>query len=246
MPKIAIVVPARLPSARFPGKPLYEIKGKPLIIWTAERVSREAPEIPLFFAIEDPLVEDLLRSHGFAAIMTRRDHASGTDRIAEANETIGAETVINVQADEPLVSRRQIETLAALIDEPVDIATLATRFRKEEDFRDTNKVKVVVDTRGRALYFSRSHIPFAREHNGFVDAEWLEHHPCLWHMGIYAYKAEFLKIYAGLPRGNLESIERLEQLRALEHGYSIAVGDSEVPTLGVDTPEDAAMIEPML
>jgi 3-deoxy-manno-octulosonate cytidylyltransferase (CMP-KDO synthetase) len=246
MPKIAIVVPARMPSARFPGKPLYLIKKKPLILWTAERIAREAPQIPLFFAIEDAEVAALLRENGFQPIMTRPDHPSGTDRIAEANETIGADTIINVQADEPLISGRQIDTLAALIEEGVDMATLATRFRKEEDFRDINKVKVVLDNRGRALYFSRSHIPFARERKGFVDADWLEHNHCFWHMGIYAYQAKFLRTYAELPRGNLEMIERLEQLRALENGYSVAVGLSDEPTLGVDTPEDAAAIEPLL
>ena len=128
MPKIALIVPCRLESTRFPRKLLHKIRGKPLLLWVAERLAREAPELPLYFAVDDELLRVCVAAQGFEAIMTRADHASGTDRIAEANVKIGAEQVINVQADEPLVSARQIRALVDLIAGPADMATLATPF----------------------------------------------------------------------------------------------------------------------
>ena len=128
MPKIALIVPCRLESTRFPRKLLHMIKGKPLLLWVAERIAREAPEMPLYFAVDHELLAECVTTAGFEAIMTRSDHASGTDRLAEANRSIGADHVINVQADEPLVSARQIRALAELIAGPADMATLATPF----------------------------------------------------------------------------------------------------------------------
>lgn len=175
--------------------------------------------------------------------MTRLDHASGTDRIAEANRTVRADLVINVQADEPLVSADQIRLLAALVAGPADMATLATQFTSAEDFRNPNQVKVVCDREGRARYFSRSPIPYPRDLGGQPDDAWVAAHPCFRHLGLYAYKAALLQDFAGLPLGKLEEIERLEQLRVLENGRSIAVGFTTDPTIGVDTPEDAAKFE---
>lgn len=246
MSEIAIVVPARLASQRFPRKPLFEIKGKPLLLWTAERIAAVAPDIPCYFAVEDSAVRNMLQAHGYKPIMTASDHPSGTDRIAEANDEIGADFVINVQGDEPMVTASQIETLAGLIRGPVDMATLATHFKSEGDFHDPNKVKVVLDLEGRALYFSRSPIPFAREYKGYVDSAWLQDNPCFWHLGMYAYSAGFLEKFRELPQGHLESIERLEQLRALENGFSIAVGFTEERSMGIDTPGDAAVFEKLL
>ena len=246
MPEIAIVVPARLASMRFPRKLLYEIKGKPLILWTAERIASQAPNLPLYFAVDDTTLGDLLAAHGFESILTSQKHPSGTDRIAEANDRIGADYVINVQADEPMVTKDQIDTLARLIRDQADMATLAAPFRREEDFNDYNKVKVVLNDKGRALYFSRSPIPFAREHKGFVDAAWLQKKNALWHLGLYAYSAEFLKKFRNLAPGRLERIEKLEQLRALENGFTIAVGISKKANIGIDTPEDAAAFEALL
>jgi 3-deoxy-manno-octulosonate cytidylyltransferase (CMP-KDO synthetase) len=209
----------------------------------AERIRREAPEFPLFFAVDDPLLAECVSAQGLEAIMTGVQHQSGTDRIAEANRTIGAEHVINVQADEPLVTGAQIRRLAELIAGPADMATLATPFKTAADFANPNQVKVVMGREGRALYFSRSPMPFARDRGGVVDDAWVAANPCRKHLGLYAYKAGLLEKFAKLPLGQLEQIEKLEQLRVLENGYAIAVGLTDDQTIGVDTPEDAVKFE---
>lgn len=243
MPKSAIIVPCRLESTRFPRKLLHSIKGRPLLLWVAERIRHEAPEFPLYFAVDHQLLSDCVSSQGFQAIMTGAQHQSGTDRIAEANRTVKADFVINVQADEPLVTGAQIRRLAELIAGPVDMATLATPFKTAADFANPNQVKVVLRRDGRALYFSRSSMPFARERGGVVDDAWVLANPARKHLGLYAYKAALIENFARLPMGQLEQIEKLEQLRVLENGYDIAVGLTEDQTIGVDTPEDAAKFE---
>jgi 3-deoxy-manno-octulosonate cytidylyltransferase (CMP-KDO synthetase) len=239
MPRFAIIVPCRLESKRFPRKLLHNIKGKPLLLWVAERISSSAPKIDLWFAVDDPLLADCLAPGGFRTVMTRVDHASGTDRIAEANRKVGADLVINVQADEPMVSAGQIGLLAELIAGTADMATLATRFRTAGDFQNPNQVKVVCDLGGRARYFSRAPIPHPRDLGAGPDDAWLAANPCYKHLGLYAYKARLLEEFAGLPLGRLEAIERLEQLRVIENGREIAVGLTEEPSIGVDTAEDA-------
>ena len=239
MPRFAIIVPCRLESKRFPRKLLHDIKGRPLLLWVAERISAAAPEYDLWFAVDDPLLADCLAPGGFRTVMTRVDHASGTDRIAEANRTIGADLVINVQADEPMVSEGQIGLLAELITGTADMATLATRFRLAADFLNPNQVKVVCDLAGRARYFSRAPIPHPRDLGAMPDDAWVAANPCYKHLGLYAYKARLLEEFAGLPVGKLEAIERLEQLRVIENGREIAVGLTDEPSIGVDTAEDA-------
>jgi 3-deoxy-manno-octulosonate cytidylyltransferase (CMP-KDO synthetase) len=209
----------------------------------AERITRVAPDLDLWFAVDDPLLASCLASGGYQTVMTRVEHASGTDRIAEANRTVRAELVINVQADEPLVSLEHIRMLAKLISGPADMATLATRFTNAADFRNPNQVKVVCDKEGRARYFSRSPIPYPRDRGGEPDDAWVAANPCFKHLGLYAYKASLLEAFAGLPLGGLEEIERLEQLRVIENGREIAVGITVDPTIGVDTPEDAMKFE---
>lgn len=244
MPKTAIIVPCRLESTRFPRKLLHVIKGRPLLLWVAERIRKEAPEFPLFFAVDDELLAAPLRAAGFEAILTGVDHQSGTDRIAEANRTVKAEQVINVQADEPLVTRAQILTLAGLIDGPADMATLGTPFTSAADFNNPNQVKVVFAPGGsRALYFSRSPIPYARDLAGRVDDAWVAANPCFKHLGLYAYKASLIEQFAKLPAGRYERVEKLEQLRVLENGFEILCGVTNDPTIGVDTPEDAVKFE---
>lgn len=233
-----IIVPARLESARLKRKLLLPIEGKPLILWTAERIRSEAPEFPLFFAVDSEELYDCLTVAGYKAIRTRAAHPSGTDRIAEANASIGAERVINVQGDEPLILGEQIKGLAKAFNQGHSMATLATRFRNTEEFYDPNCVKVVRSLDGRALYFSRSPIPYAREHKGSITEEWLKENHCYKHMGIYAYTAEFLKAFPDLKSGVLESIERLEQLRVLENGHTIQLALTDKPSLGIDTIED--------
>jgi 3-deoxy-manno-octulosonate cytidylyltransferase (CMP-KDO synthetase) len=239
MPRIAIIVPCRLESKRFPRKLLHKIKGKPLLAWVAERIVRVAPEFDLWFAVDDPLLADCLAPGGYQTVFTRVDHPSGTDRIAEANLHVGAELVINVQADEPLVSAKQIALLADLIRGPVDMATLATRFATANDFCNPNQVKVVCDNGGLASYFSRATIPYPRDAGGKIGDEWVAGQACLKHLGLYAYKAALLEAFTRMPVGRLEAIERLEQLRVLENGRKIAVGLTDDPSIGVDTEEDA-------
>jgi len=246
MPKTAIVVPCRLESTRFPRKLLHAVRGKPLVLWVAERIAAQAPEFPLWFAVDHDLLRAPLAAAGFQTIMTAPTHQSGTDRLAEANRTVRADFVINVQADEPLVTGAQIRRLAELIAGPVAMATLATPFQTAADFANPNQVKVVVRNDGRALYFSRSAMPYARDRAGAVDDAWVAANPCHRHLGIYAYKADLLERFAKLPVGRLEQIEKLEQLRVLENGYDIAVGFTADPTIGVDTPEDAERFERLL
>ena len=240
---LAIIAPARLASTRFPEKLLHTIHGKPLILWVAERLAAEAPDIKRFFAVDDLKLERVLRDAGHEAIMTRVDHSCGTDRLAEANEKIGADAIINVQADEPLVTGNQIESLRRLLETGVKMATLATPFRTRDDFLDPNQVKVVLSEKGEALYFSRAPIPYNRDRFDSFDDDWVKAAPAYRHLGLYAYQADFLRRYCDLPQGKLEVIEKLEQLRVLENGYSIRVGLTNEPSIGIDTAEDAAAFE---
>lgn len=242
MPEIAIIVPCRLESTRFPRKLLHQIKGRPLLLWVAERIAREAPEFPLWFAVDHALLAECVTAAGFRAIMTGGAHQSGTDRLAEANRTVGAERVINVQADEPLVTGGQLRALADLLADGDDVpmATLATPFKRAADFVNPNQVKVVMaPSARRALFFSRAPIPYARDLQGVVDDAWVAANPCFKHLGLYGYRADLLEQFAELPMGRLEQIEKLEQLRVLENGYEIACAVTADPTIGVDTPEDA-------
>ena len=242
----SIIVPARLASTRFPSKLLHEVRGKPIILWTAERIRSVAPEFPLYFAVDDDALERCLSEAGFTAIRTRSEHPSGTDRLAEANAGIGAPAVINVQGDEPLVTGEQIRALAAGLKGEAAIATLAVPIVRPQDFANPNQVKVVRDREGYALYFSRSSMPYARDTSGHVDAAWLAQNRCYRHLGLYAYKADFLSAFSSLEPGLLEQIEKLEQLRAMEHGYRIHVGITDQATIGIDTPEDIAEFEACL
>lgn len=244
MPAFAVIVPCRLESTRFPRKLLHPIKGKPLVLWVAERITAEAPEFPLWFAVDHPLLAACLEGAGFRALTTDAGHPSGTDRIAEANRTVRAAYVLNVQADEPLVTGAQLRTLARLIQGDAPMATLCTPFRRAEDFHNPNQVKVVWSpATNRALYFSRSSVPYARDRAGQVDDAWLAAHECYKHLGLYAYKASFLEEFVRLPPGKLEQIEKLEQLRVLENGRAIAIEVTADPTIGVDTAEDAVKFE---
>jgi 3-deoxy-manno-octulosonate cytidylyltransferase (CMP-KDO synthetase) len=160
---------------------------------------------------------------------------------------VGARRVINVQADEPLVTGGQLRLLAGLLEAGAPMATLGTPFRRAVDFANPNQVKVVLAAgKRRALYFSRSPIPFARDRGGVVDDAWVAANPCFKHLGLYGYAADLLERFASLPPGRLEQIEKLEQLRVLENGYEIACDLTDDPTIGVDTPEDAVKFEQWL
>jgi len=237
--KTVIIVPCRLASTRFPEKLLHEVRGKSLILHVAERISREVPEIPMVFAVDDPRLEQAVKKGGFNAVMTSADHQSGTDRLAEANRQVGADIVINIQGDEPLVTADQIQRLDALIRDGAPMSTLATPFVEGDDFLDPNQVKVVLGMEAQALYFSRSPIPYMRDQQGMPDADQLAHHLCYRHLGMYAYTGEFLEQFSNMPAGRLEQLEKLEQLRVLEHGFRISVGITSDPSIGIDTEEDA-------
>lgn len=243
MPAFAIIVPCRLESTRFPRKLLHPIKGKPLVLWVAERIAAQAPDYPLWFAVDHELLAECIEGAGFRAIMTDPGHLSGTDRLAEANRTVRASYVLNVQADEPLVTGGQLQALARLIQGDCPMATLCTPFKRIVDFYNTNQVKVVMSKTGRALYFSRGRMPYSRDLGLTIDDAWVQANPCHKHLGLYAYRADFLENFVRMAPGKLEQIEKLEQLRVLENGYPIAIGVTDDPTIGVDTPEDAKRFE---
>lgn len=233
----AIIVPARIGSTRLPRKLLADVHGKPLVLWTADRIREQEPDLPLYFAVDGPELETLLNDAGYTTIATEPGLVSGTDRIAVANRRVEAEIVVNVQADEPLVTARQIHLLIEQVENGADMATLGTPFASCEQFRDPNKVKVLRDREGRAIYFSRAPIPFRRDEPG-IDEAWLGGQPVLRHLGLYAYDHRFLRHYASLEPTALEQAERLEQLRALEHGCHISVAETRDPIFGIDHPVD--------
>lgn len=243
-PSRAIIVPARLASVRFPRKLLFPLSGKALILWTAERLRSEVPEIPLHFAVDGEELAELLSANGFEVILTPPELPSGTDRVAWANQSLRAEWVVNVQADEPMVEGVQVRLLFDLLEGGGSMATLATPFQSRTDFLSPHQVKVVLDDQGRALYFSRAPVPFERDCK--IDDDWVLENQPLRHLGLYGYRREFLEAFSQLKPGRLEKTERLEQLRALENGYEVRVGLTEAPLPGIDTPEDATRMLELL
>ena len=239
-----VVIPARYGSTRLPGKPLVDLLGKPMIVRVAEQALRSGAK-SVVVATDDERVVEAVRGSGATAMLTRNDHRSGSDRVMEVVETLGwsdAEIVVNVQGDEPLVPSAVIDQVAGLIDDACGVATLCEPIVAPDDVFDPNIVKVVADQRGRALYFSRAPIPWARDTFGsgtpsHIDNDFKRH------IGIYAYRAGRLKALSAAPPSPLEREERLEQLRALELGYRIAVADAvDTPPRGVDTQEDLEAI----
>ena len=242
--KFTAIIPARYASTRFPGKPLAMLGGKTVI----QRVYEQAVSVlgEAYVATDDERILHTVESFGGKAVMTRSDHKSGTDRIEEAATKIGtdADVIINIQGDEPFIQRSQIETLCQQFDDPqTQIATLGKRFESMEAVENPNSPKIVCDTKGFALYFSRSVIPFIR---GVERQEWFGKFPFLKHLGIYAYRREVLQEITKLPQSPLEIAESLEQLRWLQNGYRIRVGETNVETVGIDTPEDLKRAEAFL
>ncbi|MCF7821335.1 MAG: 3-deoxy-manno-octulosonate cytidylyltransferase [Mariprofundaceae bacterium] len=233
--KIAIGIPARYESTRFPGKPLADLAGRPMIAHVIER-AKAAGIGEVYIATDDGRIAAVAREYGAEVRMTRPDHNSGTERLAEAMREIDCDVVINVQGDEPLIDPEAIRAVVEPFrhDHTLSMATLAHPIQSDEDFNDPNVVKVVCDAKGHALYFSRAPIPFPRNPGGITDAGPLQH------VGLYAYRKEFLLIYPGLTPCETEQVESLEQLRVLHHGYSIAVNSGNFKCIGVDTPEDLA------
>lgn len=240
-----VVIPARYASTRLPGKPLLDLGGKPMVVRVAERARLSGAE-EIWVATDHPEVRAAAEAHEVAALMTRSDHPTGTDRLAEVVEQRGwgSDTIIvNVQGDEPLIEPEVIlQTARQLAASGADIATVAHPINDAVDFFNPNVVKVVCRADGDAAYFSRAPIPYARDHFAREDGGKTlpAGFPAYRHVGLYAYRASFLKAYAGLSLAPTEHFESLEQLRALWHGYRISVTLIDAaPAPGVDTPEDA-------
>ena len=250
IPRFIVAIPARMASTRLPGKPLLPIAGVPMVVHVARR-ALAAGAADVVVATDDKRIADALAGSGVRVAMTRADHASGSDRLAECAEASGwpdDAIVVNLQGDEPLAPASGIRAVAAaLAEDAAPMATLATPIASVEELFDPNCVKLVRDARGRAMYFSRAPVPWPREAFARDRATLPADVPFLRHIGIYAYRAGFLRRFAALPPTRLERVEALEQLRALEHGYAIAVREAPEPfPLGVDTPEDLARVERLL
>lgn len=225
------VIPARFGSTRFPGKMLADRTGKPLIQHVYERARQAASISRVIIAADDARIADAVHAFGGECVMTRTDHPNGTSRIAEACRSLSAEIIVNVQGDEPELEPNLIDLAVANLLQHNDcpMGTVASPFAPGEDPTNPNIVKVVLDRRGRAMYFSRSLIPFDRDGASLLTP--------LKHVGLYVYRRDFLPVYVSLAEAPLERTEKLEQLRVLEHGHSIAVVVAEAHFHGIDTPE---------
>lgn len=236
-----VLIPARLASTRLPHKPLADLGGKPMIVRVAER-ARESGAAQVMVATDHPDIAAACVAHGVEVRMTRADHASGTDRIAEVAPAMGlpaTAVIVNVQGDEPLIDPGLIAATAALIGPTVPMATAAHAIDACEDFLNPNVVKVVLNRLGEAMYFSRAPIPWDRDGSTRYPESLSPGHAPLRHIGLYAYRNDFLQAYSSLAPSPIEQVEALEQLRVLYHGHPIAVHvAANAPSAGVDTPED--------
>ena len=234
-----VIIPARLASQRLPNKVLLDLHGKPMIQRVYEQVQQARRIHEVYVATDSPAIQATCRAFTDHVIMTRADHPSGTDRLAEAATSLDTPAIINVQGDEPFIDPRLIDRLAEQLADPtVPMVTAAFRLRSVADFVDPALVKVVTDEQQRALYFSRSPVPFPRQLNLSALETLPGNFRAYGHLGIYGYQKDFLLRYAAWPPTYLEQTERLEQLRVLENGYAIRVIEADQPSLGIDTPED--------
>ena len=233
--KVLCIIPARYASTRLPGKPLRDIAGKPMIVRVYERAVQAKRVQDVVVATDDERIRTAVEEHGGRAVMTRTDHATGTDRLAEVAEKMtDYDLIINVQGDEPLIDPTVIDALVEpfLADVRLSMATAKTLLTDEEEIANPNNVKVITDLTGNALYFSRARIPYARNEGANVYK----------HIGIYAYRRDFLLSYARMAQTPLERSESLEQLRALENGHRIHVIETDAVFIGVDTEEDLTAV----
>jgi len=246
-----VVIPARMASSRLPNKPLADIAGLPMVVRVAQRaLLSHAGQVVV--AADDHRIVQACQEHGIQALLTRQDHVSGSDRLAEACQLLGLPDealVVNVQGDEPLIHPGLINDVAELLAQrpQASMSTAAHAIAQLEEFTNPNVVKVVLDARQMALYFSRAPVPWWRDGQSGVSFTGLTSPAPLRHIGIYGYRAGFLRQFPLLPPSPLEAVESLEQLRALWHGHSIAVHIThEAPGPGVDTPEDLARVRALL
>ena len=242
LPGFHVLIPARYGSTRFPGKALADLAGKPMVVRVCERAAASGAR-SVHVATDDERIRQTVAAHGFGALMTSPGHASGTERIAEAASRLALadeDVIVNVQGDEPLIDPALISEVAAELERQPEasVATACHRIHDAASYASPDVVKVALDARGFALYFSRAPIPYARE-GGLPE--------CHRHVGLYAYRGGFLARYAALAPSPLEAIEQLEQLRVLWHGHRIAVLLTERNfARGVDTPQDLASVRKML
>lgn len=246
--KATAIIPARYGSTRFPGKPLALINGFPMIQHVCQRVANATMVDRVIVATDDERVAAVVDSFGGEVMLTRADHPTGTDRLAEVAEKIESELIVNVQGDEPLIDPRMVDqAIAPLVkNQQIQMGTLASKITQIGDFHNPNVVKVVKDQSGFALYFSRAPIPWPRD----LDSEQLEkvlpQPSFLRHIGLYVYRRELLLDYPSWPKTPLENLESLEQLRALERGIRLYVAETEFSCHGVDTPEDLKRVSQLM
>jgi len=244
--KVVAVIPARWQSKRMKGKVLADINGKPMIQHVWERVKQARAVDEVIIAVDKERVLKAAESFGARAVFTSPEQPSGTDRIAEVANSVEADVFVNVQGDEPLVHPLMVDELARVFEyeRNIQMATLVKRIHLREEITDPNVVKCVADRRGFALYFSRSPIPYIRDHGeqdlADVSGRYFKH------IGLYSYTKDFLFTYTNLPKSRLESDEKLEQLRVLEHGYRIKTIETRYDTIGVDTEEDIEKVREIL
>ncbi|PIE56044.1 MAG: 3-deoxy-manno-octulosonate cytidylyltransferase [Desulfobulbus propionicus] len=242
---VVAIIPARYASSRFTGKPLANILGKPMIQHVVERALDCAILSRTVVATDDERIAAAVDAFGGEYVLTRSDHASGTDRLAEAVDKLGIDAqdvVVNIQGDQPLFPPEIIEQVARplLEDLHLPMATLIYRIVRPEEIHDPNHVKTVFDCKGNALYFSRAPIPFQRHAEDVVSTAYYKH------LGFYAYRKEFLQTFVSLPEGEWERCEKLEQLRALQYGHTIRVVLTAYDSIEVDTPQDLKRVEQVL
>ena len=240
--KVLAVIPARYGSTRLPGKPLAMIGGRPMIQHVVERVRKAQTVSRVVVATDDQRIVDAVKTFGGEAILTRADHATGTDRVAEVAVHITAEIYVNVQGDEPLVDPGIVDAVVAamLEDDSIEIGTPCSAITRQADIMDPNVTKVVRDFEGNGLYFSHAPIPWVRDTGDTVTAQHWKH------IGIYAFRRDVLLEIPTLPPGDLERVEKLEQLRWLENGYRIRVVETEYDAISVDVPADIERVEKIL
>ena len=241
-PQVVVVIPSRYASSRLPGKPLVSLAGKPMVQRVYERAKLAQTATRVVVATDDQRIVDAVTAIGGEARMTRSDHRTGTERIAEVAAHESGDIFVNVQGDEPLIDPIAIDSaVGALLEEPqAQIATVATPIRHAGDIMDPNVVKTVLDFEGNALYFSRAPIPWIRDTQQKVHVKYWKH------LGLYVFQRDALLEYPTLPNGELEKIEQLEQLRWLENGWKIRVSEVAHDSVSVDVPEDVARVERLL
>lgn len=236
-----VIIPARYDSTRFPGKPLYPLRGIPVIQHVYENSNRARLTDEVMVATDSETIFEKVVSFGGKAVMTDKKHPSGTDRIAEVAGSIDCDIIVNVQGDEPLIRPEMIDDVISLLeDKRASVGTLRKKIEDPNEIADPNIVKVVCDREGFALYFSRATIPFRAPHSEIRTPHYYKH------IGIYSYRRDILLTLAGTEQTSLEKTEKLEQLRALEKGIRIKVRETFFETYGIDTPEDLERVEKWL